>query len=70
LTNQLQQELRQANITLGLATYSQAMKSEDVDTWIDEMHDEKASLQSQGIWEVHDITDLPKERKAIRSCWV
>ena len=68
LTNQLEEELRQANVTLGLATYSQAMKSEDVDKWIDAMHAEKSSLESQGVWEVHDITDLLKERKAIEFC--
>ena len=31
LTNQLEEELGQANVTLGPATYSQAMKSKDVD---------------------------------------
>ena len=31
LTNQLKEELRQANVTLGPATYSQAMKFEDMD---------------------------------------
>ena len=70
MTNQLEEELGQANITLGPATYSQAMKSEDVDKWIDAMHEEKSSLESQSVWEVHDITDLPKERKAIGSRWV
>ena len=46
LTNQLKEELRQANVTLGPATYSQAMKSEDVDKWIDVMNEEKSSLKS------------------------
>ena len=41
--NQLEEELGQANVILGLATYSQAMKSEDVDKWIDAMHEEKSS---------------------------
>jgi len=68
LTNQLEEELGQANVTLGPAAYSQAMKSEDVDKWIDAMHEEKSSLESQSVWEVHDITDLPKERKGIGSC--
>jgi len=67
LTNQLKEELGQANITLGPATYSQAMKSEEVDKWINAMHKEKSSLESQGVWEVHNITDLLKERKAIGS---
>jgi len=49
LTNQLKEELGQANITLSPATYSQAMKSEDVDKWIDVMHEEKSSLESQGV---------------------
>jgi len=31
LMNQLKEELGQANVTLGPAIYSQAMKSEDVD---------------------------------------
>jgi len=31
------------------------------------MHKEKSSLESQGIWEAHNITNLLKERKAIGS---
>jgi len=46
LTNQLEEELGQANVTLSPATYSQAIKSEDVDKWIDAMHEEKSSLES------------------------
>ena len=34
------------------------------------IHEEKSSLESQGVWEVPNITDLPKERKTIGSCWV
>jgi len=34
------------------------------------MYEQKSLLELQGIWEVHDITDLLKERKAIRSGWV
>ena len=49
LTNQLEEELGQANVTLGPATYSQAIKSEDVDKWIDAMHAEKSCLESQGV---------------------
>ena len=46
LMNQLEEELGQATVTLGPATYSQAMKSEDVDKWIDVMHEEKSALES------------------------
>ena len=49
LTKQLEDELGQANVTLGPATYSQAMKFEDVDMWIDVMYDEKSSLKLQSI---------------------
>ena len=46
LTNQLEEKLGQANVTLSPATYSQAIKSEDVDKWINTMHEEKSSLES------------------------
>ena len=49
LKTQLEEELGQANVTLGPATYSQAIKCEDVDKWIDAMHEEKSSLESQGV---------------------
>ena len=44
LMNQLEEEFGQANIILGLATYSQVIQSEDVDKWIDTMYEEKSSL--------------------------
>ena len=45
LMNQLEEELRQANI-LGPATYSQAIKFKDMDKWIDAIYKEKSSLES------------------------
>ena len=48
LMNQLE-EFGQANIILGYAIYSQAIKSEDIDKQIDAMHKEKSSLKLQGI---------------------
>jgi len=49
LMNQLEEKLRQANVTFGPATYSQAMKSEDMDKGINAMHKEKSSLELQGV---------------------
>ena len=46
LTNQLEEELGQANVILSLVTYSQAMKSEDVDKWNNIMYEEKSFLES------------------------
>ena len=46
------------------------MKSKDIDKWIDMMHEEQSSVELQGIQEVHDITDVLKERRAIGSYWV
>ena len=46
LKTQLEEELGQANVILGPAIYSQAMKFEDVDKWIDAMHGEKSFLES------------------------
>jgi len=45
LINQLEEELRQANVTLGLPIYSQTMKSKNMDKWIDAIYKEKSSLE-------------------------
>ena len=68
--NQLDEELRLANVILGPPTYSQAMKSEDVDKQIDAIHKEKSSLELKGVQEIYNITDFLKEKKAIGFCWV
>ena len=48
-------------------TYSQAMKGEDSDKWIDAMFEEMKSMATNKVW---DLVDLPEGHKTIGCKWV
>lgn len=63
--------LQECEFNMGLekdpATYSQAMKSEDSDKWIDAMFDEMKSMATNKVWE---LVDLPEGHKKVGCKWV
>ena len=47
--------------------FSEAVNSIDSDKWLEAMKDEIESINKNNVWE---LTDLPKDRKAIGCKWV
>lgn len=49
------------------SSYSEAIISSDSNKWMTAMHDEMASLEKNGTW---NLVRLPREKKPIRCKWV
>ena len=48
-------------------SYSQAIKAQDAQYWLEAMRDEIELIEKNQVWQ---LVDLPKDRKAIECKWV